>query len=327
MIEKSVERGAALAGQLLTFSRKRKERVCAFDVHQVANELVEILRRTLDRKIDIRLRKTASASVIQGDPGQLQQALMNLCINAADSMPNGGDISIVTESLQVDERTARLFDGLSPGTFVQISVEDDGEGMSDHVKSRIFEPFFTTKADGKGTGLGLSMAYSIVKSHGGHIRVYSELGKGSVFKLMFPISTDITTVTDKACSYRTTKASVTVLVADDEEIIRGFLVEILEAMGFNVLSSENGHDALEIYRAGWPNIDLVILDLVMPKLNGTDALGEMKKVNPGVKAIITTGFSKEHELVQEGIVGYLQKPYKVDELSQVVLSALSSESN
>ncbi len=328
MIEKSVERGAALACQLLTFSRKRKERVCSFNVHQVTSELVEILRRTLNRNIDVRFRKNASVSVMQGDPGQLQQALMNLCINAADAMPQGGEINISTQALEVDDRAARLFDGLSPGTFVQISVEDDGEGMSDHVKSRIFEPFFTTKADGKGTGLGLSMVYSIVKSHGGHIRVYSELGKGSVFKLMFPISKDITIVTEKACRNRTPRASGTVLVADDEEVIRSFLVEILEDMGFCVLSSENGHDAVEIYRDNWKKIDLVILDLVMPKLNGTDALAEMKKVNPGVKAILTTGFSKEHELVeQEGVVGYLQKPYKVDELSQVVLSALSSESN
>lgn len=327
MIQKSVERGAALAAQLLTFSRKRQDRVCNFDVHQVTDELVEFLQRTLDKNIDLRFVRNASASVIQGDPSQLQQSLMNLCINAADAMPHGGEINIVTETVEVDESACRIYEGLSPGTFVQIAVEDDGEGMTDHVKSRIFEPFFTTKADGKGTGLGLSMVYSIVKSHGGNIRVYSEPGKGSVFKLMFPLAADITSVSDRDHRNMPLRTSGTVLVADDEEIIRNFLVEILEDMGFTVLASDNGRDAVEIYRANWPKVDLVILDLVMPKLNGKDAFEEMRKLNPSVRAILTTGFSRDLDLKQDGVVGCLHKPYRMDELYRMVAAALSSESN
>lgn len=192
MIQKSAERGAALAGHLLGFSRKGKQIVRDLDVHALIDELVDILSRTLDRKVTLVTRKKARKSSVEGDPSQIQQVLMNLCLNANDAMPHGGRLLITTDTIEIDDALCRQYDGLTPGTFLQITVEDTGEGMSQDVKRRVFEPFFTTKEEGRGTGLGLSMVYGAVKSHGGLVRLYSEVGHGSTFIILLPVKTDVT---------------------------------------------------------------------------------------------------------------------------------------
>ena len=328
MIEKSAERGATLAGQLLAFSRKGKRFIQTVEVHQLIDDVVEILKRTLDRKISVRCRKEAHSSAVEGDPGQIQQVLMNLCINAKDAMPEGGRLLLSTKMVELDEAFCRGHDGLCPGVFLEVNVEDNGEGMGDLVKSRLFEPFFTTKEDGKGTGLGLAMVYGTVKGHGGAIKVYSEVGRGSVFKVLLPLKKDCVPISVSVLKKRSALGSGTVLVVDDEDIIRELLGEMLEELGFTVVSARDGREALAIYRMQWQEIDVVIVDMIMPGLSGREAFVEMKRINPSVSVILSTGFTKEgavQETLDEGIAWFVQKPYRLEELSEAMFHALSRE--
>ncbi|MGO9569971.1 MAG: PAS domain S-box protein [Desulfomonilaceae bacterium] len=328
MIEKSAERGATLAGQLLAFSRKGKRFIQTVDVHQLIDDVVEILQRTLDRKISVRCRKEAHSSAVEGDPGQIQQVLMNLCINAKDAMPEGGRLLLTTKTVELGEAFCRGHDGLLPGVFLEINVEDNGEGMSEDVKSRLFEPFFTTKEDGKGTGLGLAMVYGTVKGHGGVVKVYSEVGRGSVFKVLLPLKKDCSQISVSALEKKTAMGTGTVLVVDDEDIIRELLGEMLEELGFTVISARDGIEGLEIYCKQWQQIDVVIVDMIMPGLSGREAFREMKKINPSVRVILSTGFTREgavQETLEEGIAWFVQKPYRLEELSEAMFHALSRE--
>jgi PAS domain S-box-containing protein len=330
MIEKSAERGALLAGQLLAFSRKDKHFVKDVDVHQLMDEVTEILERTLDRKIEVSCRKDAADYIIQGDPGQIQQVLMNLCINAKDAMLHGGRLMLSTRTVFLDEFFCRNDEGLVPGPFLQISIEDSGEGMTEQTKRRLFEPFFTTKEEGKGTGLGLSMVYGTVKSHGGVVKVYSEVGQGSVFVVYLPLKKENCQDVVVCSQPGTTRGSGTILVVDDEEIIRRLLDEMLQEMGFKVLTAENGLEALEIYRKFNSEIQVVLIDMIMPKLDGKETFLEMKKINPDVRAIISTGFTKDiavQETLDQGIVGFIQKPYRFEELSDAISKALPDQAS
>jgi two-component system, cell cycle sensor histidine kinase and response regulator CckA len=328
MIERSAERGALLAGQLLAFSRKGKQFVKDVDVHQLVDEMVEILERTVDRKIEVSCRKDADNYIVQGDPGQIQQVLMNLCLNAKDAMPRGGRLVLSTRSVFLDEIFCRNDEGIVPGHFLQISVEDSGEGMTEQTKRRLFEPFFTTKEEGKGTGLGLSMVYGTVKSHGGVVKVYSEVGQGSVFVVLLPLKNDARHDVVLGPQLRTTQGSGTILVVDDEEIIRRLLEEMLQEMGFRVITAQDGLEALEIYRELSSEIDVVIIDMIMPRLDGKETFLEMKKINPGVRVILSTGFTKDgavQETLNHGIVSFIQKPYRLEELSAAISQALSNQ--
>ncbi len=325
MVEKSAERGALLAGQLLAFSRKGKRFVQDVDVHQLIDDVVEIFERTIDRKIAVYSRKNAPASTIGGDSGQIQQVLMNLCINAKDAMPDGGYLMICTDAVHLDQYFCRANEGLVPGPYLEIKVEDSGEGMTEQTKQRLFEPFFTTKEEGKGTGLGLSMVYGTVKSHGGLVRVESELGRGSVFSVLLPLKI-CKPSEDQICADPMPKMNTgMILVVDDEEIIRYLLSEMLRELGFEVLTAEDGIEGVDIYRDYATEVDIVLIDMIMPRMNGKETFLEMKKINPNVKAILSTGFTKD-ETVQEaldnGIAGFIQKPYRVDELSQVLAAAM-----
>ncbi len=326
MIEKSAERGATLAGQLLAFSRKGKRFLQPVDVHQLIDDVIEILKRTLDRKIAVQCLKNAYPSTVVGDPGQIQQVLMNLCINAKDAMPEGGRLLLSTKTVELSDSFCRGHDGLHPGFFLEINVEDTGEGMSDQIKTRLFEPFFTTKEEGKGTGLGLAMVYGAVKGHGGVVKVYSEVGRGSVFKVLLPLREESPPIKANSLAKRTALGTGTVLVVDDEDIIRRLLGEMLEELGFTVISARDGEEGLGIYRERWKEIDVVIVDMIMPKLSGREAFLEMKKINPSVQVILSTGFTKEgavQETLDEGITWFIQKPYRLEELSEAMFQALS----
>jgi PAS domain S-box-containing protein len=325
MVEKSAERGALLAGQLLAFSRKGKRFVQDVDVHQLIDDVVEIFERTIDRKIAVYSRKNAVASAISGDPGQIQQVLMNLCINAKDAMPDGGYLLISTETVQLDQAFCRANECLAPGPYLEIKVEDSGEGMSEQTKQRLFEPFFTTKEEGKGTGLGLSMVYGTVKSHGGLISVDSEPGRGAAFSVLLPLKICKPTE-ERVCSEPVPKMKTgMILVVDDEEIIRYLLSEMLRELGFEVLTAEDGIEGVDIYRDYASEVDIVLIDMIMPRMNGKETFLEMKKINPNVKAILSTGYTKDEmvrEALDHGIAGFIQKPYRVEELSQVLAAAL-----
>jgi PAS domain S-box-containing protein len=328
MIEKSAERGALLAGQLLAFGRKKEQFVQDVNVHELMDEVLEILERTLDRNITVKSRKNAPVSTIGGDAGRIQQVLMNLCINAKDAMPAGGELALSTDLVLLDENFCFGHDHLSPGLYVQIDVSDTGEGMPEDVAQRVFEPFFTTKEEGKGTGLGLSMAYGNVQSHGGVIKIKSEPGKGSTFTVFLPLKDPRPDIAHPNSEVRLFKGAGTILVADDEEIIRHLLSEMLQELGFAVITAFDGQEALEIYTKHWTNIDIVLLDIIMPRLNGREALIQMKKVNPDVKAILSSGHSREDSSQSPDceICGFINKPYNVDKLSQVLGKALDQNS-
>jgi PAS domain S-box-containing protein len=325
MIGKSAERGAALAGQLLTFSRKGPRFVKNVDVHKLINDVLEILHHTLDRSILIVTRMDAESSVVKGDPGQIQQVIMNLCINAKDAMPKGGRLLVATDAIEVHEQYCRSREGLHPGPYLKITVEDSGEGMPEHVRRRVFEPFFTTKEEGKGTGLGLSMVYSAVKSHAGYVEVYSEPGSGTSFKMLFPLNRVVGIDQEPTRLDNVTVGTGTVLVVDDEEIIRTVLADMLREMGFRVLTAEDGQEGVEIYRESWRDIDAVIMDLIMPRLGGKGAFRAMREINPSVRVILSTGFSRDRtieEALSEGVVAFVQKPFRIEELSDAIYQAL-----
>jgi PAS domain S-box-containing protein len=328
MIEKSAERGAALAGQLLGFARKGRQIVEDVDVHELVDEVVDIFKRTLDRKVAVLTRKSAERSVIEGDPGQILQLLMNLGINANDAMPGGGRLLISTERVEADANFCRRHGGLTPGPYLQLTVEDNGEGMDEEVKLRLFEPFFTTKEEGKGTGLGLSMVYGTVKSHGGHIRVYSERGVGSTFIILLPLKTSAAEVEPEHDTSRFSAAGGTILVVDDEDVVRELLVDMLRELGFETISASDGLEGVRVYRERRADVDLVILDMVMPGLSGREAFREMKKISPDLKAILSTGFSRKGAVqatMEEGILGFIQKPYTLDQLSQAIYEVLTPD--
>jgi CheY-like chemotaxis protein len=211
---------------------------------------------------------------------------------------------------------------------MEITVEDTGEGMDSQVLQRVFEPFFTTKEEGKGTGLGLSMVYGAVKNHGGIVKVYSEPGIGSVFKVLMPLKQSMSTEAESVEKKPLVRGTGTILVIDDEEIMQQLLAEMLEEMGFQVLPAHDGMEGLEIYRKRWREIALVIVDMIMPRLSGRETFVAMKEINPSIKAILSTGFSKDGEVretLEQGVAGFIQKPFKADELSEVIASVLSVE--
>jgi two-component system cell cycle sensor histidine kinase/response regulator CckA len=325
MIHKSAERGAALAGHLLGFSRKGKQVVRDLDVHSLIDELVDILSRTLDRKVTLVTRKNARKSSVEGDPSQIQQVLMNLCINANDAMPHGGRLLITTDSVEIDEASCRQYEGLSPGTFLQIAVEDTGEGMSQDVKRRVFEPFFTTKEEGRGTGLGLSMVYGAVKSHGGLVKLYSEVGHGSTFIILLPVKTELIERPVRHDKKKAPAQAGTILIVDDEDVVRELLSEMLQHLGFHTIAARDGLEAVDIYRDQCNEIDLVFLDMIMPRLSGKETFLEMKRIRPDVRVILSTGFSRDgsvQEVLDQGILGFIQKPYSLDQLSASISEAL-----
>jgi len=321
-ILKSGQRSAELTKQLLAFARKGKYLTVAVDVHEIVGEVLQILEHSIDRRIRLKTALKASPSTILGDPTQIQNALMNLAINARDAMPEGGELFIRTDLKTLDEAyCASLPYQLNPGNFLELSVSDSGMGMDREIQKRIFDPFFTTKEMGKGTGLGLASVYGIVKHHRGAIEVLSEVGMGSCFTLYLPLDDSISeaAAAEDALLYASDRR--TILVVEDEPMVGEMLLEMLQQLGYAATLVRDGQEAVEHYQHHWHGIDLVILDMVMPRLSGKDAFRLLRRINPGAQILLSSGFSVEGEaqiLLQEGAVGFLQKPYFLLELSQAL---------
>jgi PAS domain S-box-containing protein len=315
-IEKSAIRASELTAKLLTFARGGKYDVKPIDITRVIGETLDIIGRTLDKSIEIEVKHDKALPTVEADASQIQQILLNLCLNARDAMPAGGKLMIETFLAVFDADYAARFLGAKPGIYVAISVTDNGIGMTEETKQRIFEPFFTTKEKGKGTGLGLSMVYSVAKNHGGFVSVYSELGIGSTFKVYLPASGK---PESKPASPREILEghNELILVVDDEAAIRSLAKDSLEAYGYRVVTTEDGAEALKIYESRKHEIDLVILDMVMPKMGGLEVFLRLKTLNPSVKALLSTGYSqngKAQEILDSGVMGFIQKPYQLNEL-------------
>lgn len=318
-------RAAELTRRLLGFSRQHQMDWQPTDLNAVVDEVVALLGRAIDPRVCLEARLCPDLWLVQGDAGQINQILMNLCLNARDAMPGVGRITIETARVSVGEVTPPTGFAVA-SEYVRLSVEDTGSGMTDQVKARIFEPFFTTKGVGKGTGLGLAMVFAIVKQHRGWIECRSELGRGTRFDIYFPRTTVATRPDPTPTTIPTTAHTGrgTVLVADDEPSVRRLVTLILERSGFTVLEAEDGHEAVEIYKREGHHIDVVLLDLTMPRLSGQEAFHLLMRINPQVKVIFASGYTQEQidASVQNRIVGFVTKPYRAAELERTILAAL-----
>ncbi|MHC4562602.1 MAG: hybrid sensor histidine kinase/response regulator [Planctomycetota bacterium] len=314
-------RAAELTKQLLAFSRKGLMRTANVDMHSIITEVVALLDRSIDKRIKIVQRLEASPAVVSGDLTQLHSAILNLAVNARDAMPEGGELTLSTRSALLDESyCAEHGEGILPGHYVEIAVTDTGVGMEDDVQSHVFEPFFTTKEQGAGTGLGLASVYGCVKNHEGTIRVYSEPGRGSTFKVLLPLSPEASTdaAVDRQAPIR---GHGHILVVDDEETVRRFTHRALTHLGYRVSCCSDGDEAVEFFRETHGEIDLVILDLIMPKLSGDEVFNLLKAIDPDVRVLIASGFTRNgtaDALIDNGALGFLNKPYRIDELSRKV---------
>lgn len=319
------ERAAALVEKLLTFARKQPLASTKVDVNEVINDSVAILSNTIDKRISISLKNKAENTLVIGDPSQLESVLINLGINSSHAMPDGGQISIETANIELDSAqcTESSFD-IFPGMYIQLDFRDNGEGIPPEILPNIFEPFFTTKEQGKGTGLGLSAVYGTVQQHGGSISAYSKKGEGSCFTILLPCSSeeDLSKTTVKEIK----KGSGRILVIDDEPAMRATAQAILEELGYEVEVAEDGEQGLDIYTKNSDFFDLVILDMVMPKMNGRDCFFGIKKVKPDAKVILSSGFTLEKDLddlKEHGLNGFVKKPYRAALLSHAVFDALN----
>jgi CheY-like chemotaxis protein len=292
---------------------------------------MKMVQRLIGEDIDVFLHPAANLWMIFADPTQIEQVVMNLAINARDAMPTGGRLLIETHNIIVDELYCRLHTYAKPGKYVQLMVSDTGCGMDSETSRRIFEPFFTTKEVGKGTGLGLAMVYGIVKQHEGTIEVYSELGHGTVFKVYLPVDDQAVALEAVEIQPELRGGTETILVAEDEVALRELTQDVLESLGYTVILAKDGVEAVETFAVNRERIDLVLLDMVMPRLGGFEAYQRMRAIAGDVPLIFMTGYSSE--IVQSKYVNQkisiadlkgvlIQKPYSVETLGRKVREAL-----
>ena len=325
------ERAAELTAKLLAFSRKAKLRSVPLDIHHVIDQVVELLKHTIDRRIDIKRDFDADMSLVTGDPTQLENAVLNLAVNARDAMPEGGTLRFATRIRELSDGDCRAQPfPVTPGQYLEICVADTGVGMDKQTVEHVFEPFFTTKEVGKGTGLGLAAVYGIVEDHHGLVELQSTPGDGSTFRICLPLPKPTAPASSEAApeSHVIVKGTGCVLLVDDEDFFRDMAGQMLRRFGYDVITAADGEEALNIFRSQYRSIDVVILDMVMPKLNGRDTYVAMKEVYPEFKAIISSGFTlgrETTELLREEGVEFLQKPYRAAALSQKVAAVLEDE--
>jgi PAS domain S-box-containing protein len=327
-LEINVQRGASLVKQVLAFGRGIEgERVMVYPAH-VVREIKQIVHETFPKSVEFELHSPADLWTIIGDPTQLHQVLLNLCVNARDAMPNGGKLSIHMENAAFDETYAGMELESKPGPYVAISVADTGTGIPKEIRDKIFDPFFSTKAPGKGTGLGLSTTLAIVKSHGGFIHCYSEPGKGTTFKAYFPAN-NVPAVVEKL-SVEESKLprghNELVLVVDDEEPIRILVQKALEHFGYRVLLAADGVEAVSLYRSHQKEIDVVITDIVMPIMDGTTTIAVLKNINPDVRIVTSSGVASEGGMTRARNAGarcFIPKPYTAETMLNTLHEVLS----
>jgi two-component system, cell cycle sensor histidine kinase and response regulator CckA len=326
-INQAAKNGADLVQRLLTFSRKTEARPRPLNLNKQIEQLKKMLSRTLPKMIDIELSLAEDLIAINADPTQIEQVLMNLAVNARDAMPEGGRLTIKTENGTLDESYAKTHLGAKPGCYVLLSVSDTGQGMDKETLQHIFEPFFTTKGPGEGTGLGLAMVYGIVRQHGGYITCYSELGEGTTFRMHFPALASTEELRETEGKTFPLGGSETILLVDDEQLVRDLGARILSKAGYEVIQASNGKEALDIYKARGQEISLVILDLIMPEMAGRQCLEGLLNINPAVKVVIASGYSADgrtRELLNSMGKEFIRKPYDIREVLEVVRSVLDA---
>ncbi|HEY3966385.1 MAG TPA: PAS domain S-box protein [Planctomycetaceae bacterium] len=324
---KAGDRAAALTKQLLGFSRSQVLERTSFDHRELLTDLTKLLRPLIGEQIELEVLMSQDFLVVRADRGLLHQMLLNLCINARDAMPNGGRLVVKTERVQLSEKYCELHPAVKPGSYIVFSVADTGCGMSPDVKERIFEPFFTTKEVGKGTGLGLAMVYGCVQQHGGVINVYSEVGLGTTFRIYLPITADDDSVTYLETPAPSAGGVETILVAEDEPMVRDLAERILTKAGYSVLIAADGAEAVDQLAANADVVSLALLDAVMPKLTGREVYDRIKLTNPDLPVVFCSGYDPEtgsvKSLMTDGL-RLVQKPYDPEVLLRIVREALDA---
>ncbi len=327
-ILQSARRSSDLTSQLLAFSRKGKYLNVPVNVNKIIEEVISLLQHSIDKRIEIKRVLNVIPLMISGDPTQIQNAMLNLAINAKDALPSGGEIVFTTEKVRMEDVffSAEEKSNAVKGDYIKICVMDDGIGIDDESKEHIFEPFFTTKQPGKGTGMGLASVYGTVKSHRGVISLDSRLGEGTVFTIFFPLIGDKAEAATNETAPVKPGIKAKILLVDDDEVIRTLVSRILCSLGHEVVTCNDGLEAVELYQRSWRETDLVILDMMMTRMNGRDAFLEMQAFNKDIKALLISGFSIEGEaqsLLDAGMKGFIQKPFSEELLAQELEKVLN----
>jgi signal transduction histidine kinase/ActR/RegA family two-component response regulator len=323
-IKRSVHSGSRLTGQLLGYAREGRYEVMSLDLNQLLREAVETFSTTR-KDIRVHMDLSEALSRVEADYGQIEQVLWNLFVNAADAMSTGGDLYLETQNISHEKIVNKPYRP-KPGTYAQVTVRDSGIGMDEKTMERIFDPFFTTKGLSKGTGLGLASVYGTIKAHGGYIDVQSRKGSGATFLIYLPRS-ERKTRKEKEMAGELVKGRETVLLVDDEEIVLDVGEKMLENLGYDVLSATSAEESLGIYTEKQDEIDLVILDMIMPTMNGGQIYDRMKEANPNVKVLLSSGYSidgQATEILERGCNGFMQKPFSLKDLSTKIREVLES---
>ena len=331
-IKRQAFRASELTRQLLAFSRKADSRLQPLDLNREIERLKEVFVRTIPKMIDIRFHLSGKLNLVNADPNQIEQILMNLIINARDAMPDGGELIVATQNVTLDRKDCQTLQGAAPGEYVLLTVSDTGMGMDRDVMEHIFEPFYTTKDVNKGTGLGLAMVYGIVKNHNGYIYCESMPGQGTTFKIYLPVvkGESISQNADGTLEQEVIGGTETILLVDDDESVLEVGKQFLQHSGYTVITAESGEEAIEIVSKGHdPSPDLIILDLNMPGMGGYKCLNQLLKIDSRINILVASGYSAqvdEKTLRETGARGFIGKPYQMKEMLKMVRRILDDAS-
>jgi|HubBroStandDraft_6_1064221.scaffolds.fasta_scaffold23800_2 two-component system cell cycle sensor histidine kinase/response regulator CckA len=325
-IREQSERAGRLTRQLLAYARRQVLTPRNINLNDIVGEAMALLQRVIGEQIEVKTLLASDLHTTKADPAQVEQVLLNLCLNARDAMPNGGRLVIETRNTDLDEAYCLGNASVSPGPYVQLSVSDSGVGMDAATMERMFEPFFTTKDKSKGTGLGLATSFGIAKQHLGHIDVSSEVGKGSIFRVYLPATEDSAETRVPIEEAPVRGGTETILLAEDHEGLREMSHEVLTGLGYSIVLARDGREAVEKFEANPQKFSLLVLDVVMPRLGGPDALEQIRGINPTIPVIFTSGYSEESQmlssLVSSGVAQLLQKPYPPKDLARKIRDIL-----
>lgn len=329
-IEESSQRAANLTHQLLAFARRQVVAPRTLNLNEVVLNLDKLLRRLINADIELVTLPGQGLNYVKVDPGQMEQVLVNLVVNARDAMPEGGKLTIRTANKMLSPEYAQKHVDVTPGPYVSLSVSDTGMGITDEVRARIFDPFFTTKEPGKGTGLGLATCYGIVRQNGGHIQVDSEPNKGTTFHIYLPCvaeGSDVPEVREQTLTLP--KGEETILLVEDEPVVRQIVTELLEQQGYTVITAVNGEDALRFIEQEdrLPTIDLLLTDIVMPRLTGTALADKVKSRYPQINIVFMSGYADESLSKQDTLesgTAFIQKPFTLEVLARKIRQVLDT---
>ena len=323
----AADRAAHLTKSLLAISRKQAMQLQQVEMNELTRNHTEFLGRILGGDVALKIVLTGEPLFVTADGGQIEQVIMNLAINARDAMPGGGELVIRTSLVQLEREFNTEHGCGMPGRYALITLSDTGTGMDETTRKKIFEPFFTTKARGHGTGLGLSIVYGIVKQHGGHITILSERGSGTTFSIYLPLTAEKGEVPVKPAALVPHGGKETILVIEDDPVVRSLMESLLKGFGYCVISTDNGSDAIELFKTKWQEIDLALIDVIMPKMNGKQVCELLRKRSPHLKVLFQSGYAadliRDRGVLVEG-VDLIMKPSKPDELARKVREMLDA---